>query len=285
GSEDDLIAASLYESAAASEADIRRRVDALDPLERAELISELAGDRSNRRHRPGRGWEAVRYRFEIVSDYGGFRDLQRHRMLTCQWQRLGPDLGAGVPGEVREAGFGDEYERAHEVSRLQVERLEAAELPRAPRGPGAARGGAVRALPRLSDPLRARPHRARGDAPVRASLGARGPPALPRRRPGDARANRRRTPGDRRGDELRRHLGRAPPRADHERDPHPPPPTSGGARRLAPAEIRHRRQSPRPAHAYTVTWADVEGEEGGGEAGDSGSVGAPSSADTCSARL
>ena len=79
---------------------------------------------------PGRGWEAVRYRFEIVSDYGGFRDLQRHRMLTCQWQRLGPDLGAGVPEEVREAGAGDEYERALEISAREFERLEAAGWPR-----------------------------------------------------------------------------------------------------------------------------------------------------------
>jgi thymidylate synthase ThyX len=131
GGEEDLLAASLFESAAAGEADIRRRIDALDPLERAELIAALAGERSNRRHRPGRGWEAVRYRFEIVSDYGGFRDLQRHRMLTCQWQRLGPHLGAGVPEEVREAGIGDAYERALELSRQEFERLQSAGLPEA----------------------------------------------------------------------------------------------------------------------------------------------------------
>ena len=41
-------------------------------------------------------------------------------MLTCQWQRLGPELGAGVPDEVREAGAGDEYERALELSRGRV---------------------------------------------------------------------------------------------------------------------------------------------------------------------
>jgi thymidylate synthase ThyX len=124
GTEDDLLAASLYESAGTSEAEIRRRIGALDPIERGELIGELAGERRNRRHRPGRGWEAVRYRFEIVSDYGGFRDLQRHRLLTCQWQRLGPELGAGVPDEVREAGAGDQYERALELSRREFERLE-----------------------------------------------------------------------------------------------------------------------------------------------------------------
>ena len=123
GSEDDLIAASLFESSATSERAILDRVRTLPPHERAEMIADLAGDRANRRHRPGRGWEAVRYRFEIVSDYGGFRDLQRHRMLTCQWQALSPDLGAGIPEEVREAGAGSEYERALEISRVEHDRL------------------------------------------------------------------------------------------------------------------------------------------------------------------
>ncbi|MET0128910.1 MAG: FAD-dependent thymidylate synthase [Solirubrobacterales bacterium] len=131
GAEDDLLAASLYESAGVAEDRIRGRIAALDPIERAELIGEPAGERRNRRHRPGRGWEAIRYRFEIVSDYGGFRDLQRHRMLTCQWQRLGPELGAGVPDEVREAGAGDEYERALELSRAEFDRLEQGGMPEA----------------------------------------------------------------------------------------------------------------------------------------------------------
>jgi thymidylate synthase ThyX len=46
-------------------------------------------------------------------------------MLTCQWQRLGPELGAGVPDEVRAAGAGDAYERALEISRREFDRLEA----------------------------------------------------------------------------------------------------------------------------------------------------------------
>ena len=128
GSEEDLLAACLFESAATPETEILARLDVLDRSERAELLGALVGERANRRHRPGRGFEALRYRFEIVSDYGAFRDLQRHRMLTCQWQRLGPDLGAGVPGEVREAGAGDEFDRALEISRAEYERLLAAGL-------------------------------------------------------------------------------------------------------------------------------------------------------------
>src|SRR5205823_1310159 len=79
--------------------------------------------REHRRHRPGRGFETVTYRFEIVSDYGAFRDLQRHRLLTCQWQRLSPDLGADLPDELVRARLGSEYERSLAVSRAEYERL------------------------------------------------------------------------------------------------------------------------------------------------------------------
>jgi thymidylate synthase ThyX len=128
GAEEELLAASLFEATSLPEGEALDRMRSLPPDERAELIGQLVGERHNRRHRPGRGWEAVRYRFEIVSDYGGFRDLQRHRMLTCQWQGLTPDLGAGVPEEVREAGAGEDYERALELSRLEFERLDGAGL-------------------------------------------------------------------------------------------------------------------------------------------------------------
>jgi thymidylate synthase ThyX len=128
GSEEDLLASSLFEAASASETEVLARIDVLDRDERAQLLAAVVGERANRRYRPGRGFEALRYRFEIVSDYGAFRDLQRHRMLTCQWQRLSPDLGAGIPEEVREAGVGGEFERALEISRAEYERLAAAGL-------------------------------------------------------------------------------------------------------------------------------------------------------------
>ncbi|MDQ6607598.1 MAG: FAD-dependent thymidylate synthase, partial [Actinomycetota bacterium] len=123
GDEDDLLAALLFESTGAPEDSIREAVGGLSTEERRELLRDLVGERSNRRHRPGRGFEALRYRFEIVSDYGAFRDLQRHRMLTVQWQTLTPDLGAGVPDQVRLAGCGEEYRRALDRSRSEYQRL------------------------------------------------------------------------------------------------------------------------------------------------------------------
>ncbi len=128
GTEARLLASLLAEGASTSEAAVLERVEALDDAERSAMLQDLVGERANRRHRPGRGFEAVRYRFEVVSDYGAFRDLQRHRLLTVQWQRLTPDLGAEVPDEVRAAGFGDAYDAALERSRAEHDRLAAAGL-------------------------------------------------------------------------------------------------------------------------------------------------------------
>jgi thymidylate synthase ThyX len=125
GDEEALLAALLFEAAGVDEETTRRRLAALGGDERARMLADLVGERRNRRHRPGRGFEALRYRFEIVSDYGAFRDLQRHRMLTVQWQRLGPHLGAEVPEELDAAGVGDAFRRGLEVSRAEWERLTA----------------------------------------------------------------------------------------------------------------------------------------------------------------
>jgi thymidylate synthase ThyX len=123
GDEDRLLAALLFEEATAGEDETLDAVRALSDDERARALADLVGERRNRRHRPGRGFEALRYRFEIVSDYGAFRDLQRHRMLTVQWQSLTPDLGAAIPEEVQTAGCGDLYAEALERSRTEYERL------------------------------------------------------------------------------------------------------------------------------------------------------------------
>src|ERR1700684_246254 len=64
----------------------------------------------------------------MVADYDAFRDLERHRMLTVQWQALTPDLGADVPEQVELAGVGDAYRRALELSAAEYGRLSGAGL-------------------------------------------------------------------------------------------------------------------------------------------------------------
>ena len=114
--EDKILAAICYPYLGIGEAAIEAKVAALGPRERAELMRTYVGDRQNRRHRPGRAFERTEYRFDIVSDYGAFRDLQRHRMLTIEWQSLTTDLGYDVPEIVVEAGLERRYRESLERS-------------------------------------------------------------------------------------------------------------------------------------------------------------------------
>ncbi|MDH3724536.1 MAG: FAD-dependent thymidylate synthase, partial [Thermoleophilia bacterium] len=91
-------------------------VDRLGAAERHDALMRLAGDRSNRRHKPGRALEAATYTFEIVCDYGAYRDLQRHRMLSLQVQPLSVDLGYEMPVDVADAECAGDYAEAQEES-------------------------------------------------------------------------------------------------------------------------------------------------------------------------
>ncbi|MBV8527876.1 MAG: FAD-dependent thymidylate synthase, partial [Candidatus Dormibacteraeota bacterium] len=126
--EERILAASLFgESAASAE----RALAAVRPLsyeQQSELFDIAAGQRLNRHHRPGRGFEHCEYTFEVVSDYGAFRDLQRHRMLTIQWQDLTPALGYAVPPEIESAGLADGWRAAVEQSE-RAYRIIADDLP------------------------------------------------------------------------------------------------------------------------------------------------------------
>jgi thymidylate synthase ThyX len=105
-----VLAAMCFASSTLPEAELVRRVRLLGADERMALVRAYVGERDNRRHRPGRAFERTAYRFEIVSDYGAFRDLQRHRMLTMEWQALSPALGYEIPDEIGEADMEAEFE-------------------------------------------------------------------------------------------------------------------------------------------------------------------------------
>ncbi len=121
--EDKVIAAICAPLTDRSEAEVVRRVALLGAEEKRVLLRTYVGERSNRRHRPGRAFERTGYRFDVVTDYGAFRDLQRHRMLTIEWQPLGTTLGYDVPEVVEEAGLTERFVGSVERSRQLAEAL------------------------------------------------------------------------------------------------------------------------------------------------------------------
>ena len=104
-----VVAHALWASSDRGFDEVRAAVDAMSPDDRAQVLVSYEGTRTDRRHRPGRALEATTYTFEVVCDYGAYRDLQRHRMLSLQAQPLGVSLGWSLPEEVADAGLGDPY--------------------------------------------------------------------------------------------------------------------------------------------------------------------------------
>ena len=100
-----VVAAALYAVSGLSDRHLLRRARAMGHEERAAVLRAYVGRRANRRHRPGRAFERTSYRFDVLCDYGAFRDLQRHRPLTLEWQRLDPQNGYEQPLEIADAGM------------------------------------------------------------------------------------------------------------------------------------------------------------------------------------
>jgi thymidylate synthase ThyX len=106
----------LYESTSLADDQAAAIARRMTPEERARIIAAYAGERTNRRHRPGRAFERTSYRFDILTDYGAFRDLQRHRLLTIEWQPLTTRHGYREPAAVAEAGGSGDWQRAMDAS-------------------------------------------------------------------------------------------------------------------------------------------------------------------------
>lgn len=121
--ENKVVAAICYSQSHLPEAQIMQKVAKMSTDDKAAILHAYVGDRENRRHRPGRAFERVDYRFDVLSDYGAFRDLQRHRLLTIEWQPLTPYHGYTKPDLVDSSGCGDMFDDVMDRSRSLYEAM------------------------------------------------------------------------------------------------------------------------------------------------------------------
>jgi thymidylate synthase ThyX len=113
----DLVADMLYEHSSLSLKELQQEVQSWPYDKKATTFQAYIGERLNRRHRPGRAFEKAHYSWDILCDYGIFRDLQRHRMVDdLQWQQLTPRYGYDIPELVEEAGLTDQFEQCFDIS-------------------------------------------------------------------------------------------------------------------------------------------------------------------------
>jgi thymidylate synthase ThyX len=120
-----VVAAALYSSSTLPDDQLLAIARRISVDERAALLRAYVGTRANRRHKPGRAFERTSYRFDILADYGAFRDLQRHRLLTLEWQPLSARHGYVEPAAIEEAGALADWRAVMEQSADLYEQLTA----------------------------------------------------------------------------------------------------------------------------------------------------------------
>ena len=112
-----LVKDMLYETSQLSLAEIEDEVNSWSYEDKLEVFNAYIGERYNRRHRPGRALEKAHYSWDLICDYGVFRDLHRHRMVDdMEWQELTPRYGYDIPAIVEDAGLSDDFEKCFELS-------------------------------------------------------------------------------------------------------------------------------------------------------------------------
>ena len=112
-----LVPDMLYEHSSLPLHELQSAVNGWPYDQRLEVFKSYMGERLNRRHRPGRAIEKAHYSWDLVCDYGIFRDLQRHRMVDdLNWQLLTPRYGYEVPELVEEAGLTEQFEACFDIS-------------------------------------------------------------------------------------------------------------------------------------------------------------------------
>ncbi len=105
-----VASAILYEQAGGQSLEkITQYIRSIPADDRHKIIQTYTRLRTNRRHRPGRAFEMVEYTFEMFTNFGMFRDLHRHRILTMERQLLSTRHGYDIPTEIINLGIAKDF--------------------------------------------------------------------------------------------------------------------------------------------------------------------------------
>jgi len=106
-----IITALFFEqSPSISFEEILKNVKKMSKKSKIDIIEQLINARQNRRHRPPRAFEMTDYTFDLITNFGMFRDLHRHRTLTLERQLLTTDHSFDTPEEIVELGIKKDFE-------------------------------------------------------------------------------------------------------------------------------------------------------------------------------
>ncbi|GIW62873.1 MAG: thymidylate synthase [Patescibacteria group bacterium] len=112
--EETIIATILFERTTLSFRQVLKKAKSMDRKKREKILKAYLSFRENRHHKPGRALEEIYFSFEITADWGVYKDLMRHRLLTRYRQAFTNELGFWIPEELKLTGFEKDYKKAAE---------------------------------------------------------------------------------------------------------------------------------------------------------------------------
>ncbi len=122
--EEKVLSAILYSNLHLPLHQIKEKIKELTEEQKKQLINSYVSLRKNRRHKPGRAFENTDYTFDIIGNYGVFRDLHRHRLLTQERQLLSTHHGFVSPVELNAIGINEDYVSLMNQAKELFEKIE-----------------------------------------------------------------------------------------------------------------------------------------------------------------
>lgn len=121
---DKIITSIIYEhSPSTSYNIIMQQVRELSNEKKLKIINTFSNLRKNRRHRPPRAFESVYYTFDLLNNFGMFRDFHRHRALTLERQLLTTDHGYNIPDEIKVLGIENDYRECMKKTKQTFDKI------------------------------------------------------------------------------------------------------------------------------------------------------------------
>ena len=121
---DQIIVSILYEqSPSVPYNKIDLDVKKMSKTKKQKIIKTFARLRKNRRHRPPRAFEMTQYTFDLINNFGMFRDLHRHRALTLERQLLTTDHGFSIPKEIKVLGMEKDFKDCMSKTKQVFEKI------------------------------------------------------------------------------------------------------------------------------------------------------------------
>ena len=120
--EERILTALLYRFSRSSYQEIKEKIKKSSKKEKEKIFNE-ALKRKGEHDQPLRELEHTYYTFDILLDYGVFRDLQRHRICTQTNQELGIEYGYTLPKEIEKYGFKKLYQEKMEEASCTYQKI------------------------------------------------------------------------------------------------------------------------------------------------------------------